>query len=219
MMTSRDTSSENDVLYQFAMNYRHPDAEQLDDYVRRYPGHADALMALAIELVLEQASENAEATVVKADEADAETDAMLSRAMSLFQNRLFEVQKSQNAAVTEHRTQRPAAASRDLFGQRSTAYMKMLCEKLDVSGLFLKRLRDREILAETIPLAFIRLMAQVMEEIEAEVASYFARSPQIAKHVHFMSEVTPAVQGQITFEQAVRTSAMTSEQQTRLLAL
>lgn len=219
MMTSRDTSSENDVLYQFAMNYRHPDADQLDDYVRRYPGHAEALMALAVELVLEQASEKAEATSVEADDADAETDAMLSRAMSLFQNRLFEVQGTQNGAVAEQRTQRPAAASRDLFGHRSTADMQILREKLDVSVLFLKRLRDREILAETIPMAFIRLMAQAMEEIEAEVASYFAAPPQIARRVHFKSEVTPAVQAQIPFEQAVRTSAMTSEQQARLLAL
>ena len=44
-----------DVLYQFALAKRTPDAEVLDEFVRRYPEHAGALTDLAIGIVLDQA--------------------------------------------------------------------------------------------------------------------------------------------------------------------
>jgi hypothetical protein len=219
MTTARETSSENDVLYRFAMSYQHPNADQLDEYVRRYPAHADALTSLAIELALERANAASEGADAETYRPNSETDAMLSRAMSHFQNRLYEMQTSQKGARPVPEVQSTAAVSRDLFAQRTPAQMKTLREKLDVSPLFLKRVRDREISPNTIPVGFIRRLATELTELENEVTHFLAGRTQIAANARFKSDVTPTVGRQITFEEAVRSSGMTHEQQTRLLAL
>ena len=51
MMTPRAASSENDVLYEFALCYTHPDPRMLDEFVRAHPAHADALTTLALAVV------------------------------------------------------------------------------------------------------------------------------------------------------------------------
>lgn len=219
MMIARDASSENDVLYRFAMSYQHPDADQLDEYVRRNPAHADALTALAIELAIEHANGPQEGSDAETYQVDSDTDATLLRAMSHFQNRLFEAQTAQKGGIAEHPSVNSGRTPRDLFAHRSPTQMQTLREKLDISPLFLKRLRDREIRATTIPPAFIRLIATAVEVVETEVTLYFAGRPQIAANVNFKSDVTPTVGDQVTFEQAVRNSGMTPEQQARLLAL
>lgn len=218
MITTRETSSESDVLYQFALSYHHPDVQQLDDFVRRYPGYADALTTLAIELALEHANSKEDETAVEAYQPDAETAAMLSRAMSRFQNRLYAVRAVQTAVPPEHLTKK-AQATRDLFGWRSRDEMQRLSAKLDVSQLFLKRMRDREIRSDTLTDGFIHYVAQTMEEPQEDVALHFAGKPQIAAHQYFKSEVTPTAGLQLTFEEAVRSSGLTPEQQARLLAL
>lgn len=43
----------NDVLYEFALAMEKPNAGTLDDFVRRYPQHADALKDFAVELALD----------------------------------------------------------------------------------------------------------------------------------------------------------------------
>jgi hypothetical protein len=218
MMSTQGASSENDVLYQFAMSYQHPDAEQLDEYVRRYPQHADALTILAVELSLEkqlEASESAD----EAYEADSQAQAMLSRAMSHFQNLLYEIRTSDDAQAPESHPTRVTVAAVDLLAHRTPAQMQDLGKNLDVSPLFLKRVRDKEIRLDTIPARFVALLAQALEVALSEVRLYLSGPPEIAAHLKFKSDVTPAAGHQMTFEQAVRSSALNAEQQERLLSL
>jgi hypothetical protein len=221
MKTSRDTSSENDVLYQFALSYRHPNPQLLDDFVRRHPGHADALTTLAIELALEDLVGNEDRAVAEPSEAEPEpeTAAMLSRAMSRFQNRLHAVRTAQDAATAPRPTD-PAESLRDPFARRTTEQMRIVIMRLDASPLFVMRLRDRGIDAATMTAGFIRRVAEALEEPEVVVRAHFAAPAQVQLQGLYKSDMTPyASQKKLIFEEAVRTSGLTPEQQARLLAL
>lgn len=49
-----------DVLLRFAVAKAVPDRDLLDDFVRRYPQHAEALADLAVDLVLAYYTEDAD---------------------------------------------------------------------------------------------------------------------------------------------------------------
>jgi hypothetical protein len=220
MKTSRDTSSENDVLYQFALSYRHPNPQLLDDFVRHYPDHADALTTLAIELALEDLLGNEDRVVVEPSQAEPEpeTAAMLSRAMSRFQNRLHAVRTAQDAAAAPRPTDRPEGL-RDPFALRSTEQMQVVIMRLDASPLFVMRLRDRGIDAATMTAGFIRRVAEALEEPETVVCAHFAAPAQMQLRALYKSDITPSAGQKLSFEEAVRTSGLSLEQQARLLAL
>jgi hypothetical protein len=217
MMTTRDASSENDVLYEFALAYKHPDAQQLDDFARRFPRHADALTTLAIELALECRAGDEQA-VPDQSEQNAETAAILSRAMSRFQNRLYAMRASEGAIISNERTS-AAPTPRNPFSSRSREQIRGLEMSLDVSPLFLKRLRDREIRSDTMTPGFIHYVAAGLQEPESVIAMHFVTKGQIPAQIHFKSDGMPAVRPQLSFEEAVRASGLTPEQQARLLAL
>ena len=52
MITTTQTPL-RDAMYAMSLAKPVPDAELLDDFVRRYPQHADALTEFAIELAIE----------------------------------------------------------------------------------------------------------------------------------------------------------------------
>jgi hypothetical protein len=213
MMSTRDASSENDVLYEFALGYEHPDPQRLDEFVRAHPTYAEELTTLAIELAIERTGDN---EPVVSEELDPKAEALLSKAMSHLQNRLYGIRTAHASAGPETSRTKP----RDLFGSRSREQMRELTINLQVSPLFVRRLRDCEIRADTMTPGFVREVAEVMKEPQTDVSHYFAKTtPQLSRHEFYKSEVTPTVGRQITFEEAVRSSGLTAEQQARLLAL
>ncbi|MDO8534389.1 MAG: hypothetical protein Q7S17_06570 [Xanthobacteraceae bacterium] len=78
-----------DAMYAMSLAKAVPDAELLDEFVRRYPEHADALTEFAIELALDGLQHGDDDLDVPAD-PDA-ISPVVSRVMSQFQNRLFEI--------------------------------------------------------------------------------------------------------------------------------
>jgi hypothetical protein len=218
MTTTREASSENDVLYEFALAYQDPDAQKLDDFARRFPRHADALTTLAIELALECRAGDERSVPDHPQQDDADTAAILSRAMSRFQNRLYAVRASKDAITTNNRSS-AEPAPRNPFSSRSREEFRGLEVSLDISPLFLKRLRDREIRSDTMTPGFIHYVAVGLEEPASVVAMHFRAKGQLPAQIHFKSLEMPSVRPQLTFEEAVRGSGLTPEQQARLLAL
>jgi hypothetical protein len=211
MTPTRETSSENDVLYEFALGYQHPDPQQLDEFVRAHPAYADALTALALELAIEH---TAESPSLVNERAEAQTEAVLSRTMSHFQNRLYAIRLAQGPEHTGD------TKPRELFGSRSRAQMQALQTTLDISPLFLRRLRDCEILVDTMTPGFIASVAEAMAEPVPAMAQYLSRSSaRLSAREFYKADAAPHVGQQLTFEEAVRSSNLTPEQQARLLAL
>lgn len=214
-MTTTTTPSPaplRDVLYQFSLAKDVPDAELLDDFVRRYPEHAKALTDFAIELALDALCPEEPATVPC--EAGHLSPAV-STAMSRFQNALFTA-RAKRPAVTSHAAPEAvpnpfAALSRDAF--------RALAADIQATGVLLCKLRDRQVQPTTITDGFQRFLAGKMSVPPGILAAHFAAPPQLGMHQHFKADQKPEAGAQQSFDAAVRTSGLTAEQQAFLLSL
>lgn len=86
MISNHPATPLDEVLYQFSLAKPEPDAELIDEFVRRYPEYATAITDLAVSIVLDAARGRDEE-----DDAPAFASSAVSLAMSRFQNRLYEV--------------------------------------------------------------------------------------------------------------------------------
>lgn len=187
-------ADEESVLMAFSMEPSHG-RETLERYIREYPQHATALIDCSIDLLYEPPVEDVSATVV--------SDSAVDKAWQRF----------------ERAVQQPDAEVENPFAKLNTSGFKSLARSLDVSNLFLMRLRDRAISAATIPAQFVEKLASELGATVQAVGAYLQVPPGMVSGHAFRSSVKPSVGEQITFDQAVATSQLTPEQQATLKAL
>lgn len=207
-MTTNDRDKQiplSDALYEFALTDT-PRAEVLDDLTRRYPQHAAELTAFAIAWALEPARDDDEETV---DSAAAETSAAVTRAMSRFQNKLYEVGVSAPKPV--------AVPAENPLLKLDREGVRALAVELDVNTLFVTRLRDRRIRPETIPPEFSRRVANAMKVPVEVISAHFGAGPVIHHAVRHKSDQKPEAITQQSFEEAARASQLTDAQLKKLL--
>ena len=210
---SRRPAPLRDVLYELSLAKEIPDAELLDDFVRRYPEHAAALTAFAMEVVIE---------AVRPDEpaaagTTAEVSPAVSRAMSRFQNKLHEVKAG--AFSEKGREAADVVLAENPFGALGRSQYRALVVFLNVNSLFLNRVRDGEITWETIPVEFLNRLASGLNVAVDVVSGYLQQGPRSQAAQFYKAEKKPEVGPQQTFEDAVRSSGLTEEQQRYLLSL
>ncbi len=212
-MNVSDSTPLKDVLYAFSMAQPIPNAELLDDFARRYPAHAAALTDFAVSIVLdlargedEEAYQGIEPTVSKA----------VSRAMSRFQNKLFEVQQPRTGRATLAATQTAAV---NPFSALDRKGFRHLAENLKCNSVFIQMLRDREIEPASIPPRFTQLISDELNVPMELVAAHFAAQSQVYGGQYYKSEEKPHASSRVTFEEAVKQSGLTEEQQRYLLGL
>jgi hypothetical protein len=213
-MNVSDSTPLKDVLYAFSMARPIPNAELLDDFARRYPTHAAALTDFAVSIVLdlarggddEEAAHAIEPTVSKA----------VSRAMSRFQNKLFEVQQSRTTGATLAATQSDVV---NPFAPLDRKGFRHLAEHLNCNAVFVQMLRDREIEPATIPPRFTQKVSDELSVPMELVAAHFAAQPQVYGGQYYKSMEKPRASTRVSFEDAVKKSGLTEEQQTYLLGL
>jgi hypothetical protein len=97
---------------------------------------------------------------------------------------------------------------------------RALVSQLDVNSAFLSKLRDRTIEPISIPKAYCRHLAQEMnEDTEAMVAHLYAPQASVAAGRQlYKAEGKPTATARQSFEEAVKTSGLSEEQQRRLLS-
>lgn len=202
------------VLYEFSVAKPVPDAELLEEFVRQYPAYVSALTDLAVDLALD-ASIGDEETNVEA--VSPEVSASVSRAMSRFQNRLFEVKGNtqQTAAAPIQRT----AHAENPFTKLSREQFRDVTKRLNCNTVFAGLLRDRQINADTMTPGFKSWVAQEMQVPPAFMAAHFAGHSEMPRGQLYKADEKPAAVQKISFEEAVRTSGLTPEQQEFLLSL
>lgn len=196
-MSTRDSSApdEEAVLLAFSVEPNH-DRETLERYINEFPEYAAALIDCSIAFMVEAGADGRAAAVSSDDAVD--------KAWQRFQ-----------LAVEE-----PAVADViNPFAKLNPSGFKAVARSLDVSNLFLIRLRDRAIDAATIPRRFIEKLASELGASARDVGEYLRSSPAIVSGHSFRSNVKPAVTEQITFLQAIETSQLTPAQQEALRAL
>jgi hypothetical protein len=215
MITTATQTSLRDAMYAMSLAKAVPDAELLDEFARRYPQHADALTEFAIELAIDSLMHRSDEEDVPAD-ADAISD-VVSRVMSQFENQLFERRQARAATPPV----RAATASvENPFAALDRQGFRSLVSQLDVNSAFLSKLRDRTIEPISIPKAYCRHLAQEMDEdAEAMVAHLYAPQESVAAGRQlYKAEGKPAATARQSFEEAVKTSGLSEEQQRRLLS-
>lgn len=193
MQPNDPTTSEEDVLLSFSVE---PDQgpETLERYLKLYPEYKEALVECAVEM----ASMPQEISPVWV--SDEEVDGAWHR----FKN---EVEAERESLAKES------------FRQLSAESFKDLALRLGINSLLLVRIRDKGILAASIPAAFIRQLAAELGAPLESVMSYLDGPATLGSSSRFRSSKKPTAGDKLDFETAVKSSKLTPDQESALLAL
>jgi hypothetical protein len=203
-----------DVLYAFALAKAKPDAELLDEYVRRYPSHATVLTDFAIEMVLDAARDELE----DASKPTAlEVTPTVSRVMSRFQSRLFDVRRAvMTGAGHASGSVVPVA---NPFATLDRKAFRELTHSLQANPVFVAKLRDREIDSGTMSDGFRRRIADETKVPLDLVVAHFTARAEVSAGQFYKADTKPTAPLKQSFEEAVKTCGLTDEQQRYLLSL
>lgn len=201
----------DDVLHAFAMAKAVPDPGTLEEFTRKYPAYADELTEFAVDLLLDSAIED------EADETDTDESVSpaVSRAISYFQNALYELEKKSAAPL------QAVPQTKNLFADMNRARFRSVADGLHANNTFMMKLRDRTIEPDTVisRTGFCEMVAQETGEPMNLVIAHFKGPPVLARRQHFKSNEKPTISGRESFEEAVRNSGLSPEQQSYLLGL
>ena len=196
MNTENSRLDEEEVLLAFSVEPRH-DRVTLEYYLNQYPEHSLALVDCSIEMMMDASHSD--------DEVQVSSDQVADQAWRQFQAAMGSVQGT--------------AAIANPFAQLQPTAFKSIAKRLDVSNLFLIRVRERAIDAATFPRRFVQQLAAELGATVDAVSAYLRSPPTMASSLSFRSNVKPEVAAQIPFDQAVETSQLTPSQKEALQAL
>jgi len=203
-----------DVLYEFSLAKTTPDAELLDEYVRRYPAYATVLTDFAVELIFDAALGEGDIALEPVEFAVSPT---VSRAMSRFQNRLFAVGRS--GAVAAKHISAQSTSVENPFTSLDRKGFRDLANRLHANTVFVAKLRDREIDSDTMTDGFRQCVADEAKAPLDLVAAHFAAHSEIRHGQFYKAEGKPIAAPKQSFQEALKTSGLTAEQQQYLMSL
>lgn len=201
-----------DALYELSLSQAIPNAEALDDLVRRFPHHADEITDFAVALALELLQEKHETHQINVSENKKITSPEVERAMSRFQNHLYQVQQS------ERLNQMSGGASvgnpYNPFIDLNKDEFRSLAKNLNTTNVFLAKLRDRQIRHSTMSKGFKQCVAS-KAGIPMDLLSAHFEAPPIfsGQRQFYKSDQKPESMQKQTFLEAVMSSGMTPDQQ------
>lgn len=193
-----------------------PDAKLLDDLVRRYPQFSAELTEYAVAIAVDSLRGD---RVIEAAEAAIDPNVVspaVSRAMSHFQNRLHAVT---TGVVQETGARETVSDASNPFSSLSRAEFRGLAGRLNANAVFVGKLRDRQIDPDTMTSGFRKRVADELTAPLDVVVVHFAARQSTPIGQYFKAEGKPSVGAQQSFEEAVRNSGLTEEQQRYLLGL
>ena len=211
-----------DAFYVLSLERRIPDAEVLDDIVRRYPEHATQMTEFVIDLVLDGLHD----TVTESEKANRDTDDQaispaVSRAMSRFQNRLYSVKKADEAGADHESLASEGIGTFNPFGGLNREEFRNLEAELDANAAFVAKLRDRQVDPEGMSNGFHKEVAEKLNVPTHVLVAHLA-APEIgvpASRQFFRAIDRPSAGKRQSFEEAVRSSGLSERQQQRLMSL
>ena len=207
-----------EALYALAMAGSTPNARVLDEVVRKYPQFADELTDLAVELVLD--SLRGIPAAVEEEVVDpGKVSPAVSRAMSRFHNRLYELRRATEATPT---ARVPASAPVvNPFEALSREEFRAFADRIGANTVLVHKLRDRQIEPETIPDSFMRRVSDELKIPVERLAAHFAVTgvSEGASRQFYKADDKPKHDQRQTFSDAVRNAGLTDEEQRHLLSL
>ncbi|HYD82760.1 MAG TPA: hypothetical protein VEA63_01885 [Opitutus sp.] len=207
-----------EALYELAMTDRALDAALLDEFVRRFPQYSQELTDFAVEQALEALSERADSDGVA---QHATVTPEVSRALSAFHNQLHVIAQSANHRSEQNRLPDDAGIAINPFEALSRDDFRGLARRMKVNTVFLGKLRDRQLDPSTIPERFLEMVAREARAPLSVVVAHFAAAPveiRSGKQFYKADEKPQAIKRQ-SFDEAVRGSGLSQEEQADLLRL
>lgn len=189
-------TDEEEVLMTFAVEPLH-DRATLERYIAEYPQYRQALVDCAIEMMVDSARPEVEL---------APNDAVVDQAWARFQAEMAPADAAPEVVT-------------DPFAKVGPTLFKALAKRMDLSSLFLVRVRGRAIAAATYPQRFIQRLAGELETSPKALLDFLRAPPTMAPGLSFRAAVKPEVADQISFETAVETSQLSPAQKDALLNL
>jgi hypothetical protein len=193
-MTTTPQASKADVLHAFSAE-ANINADTLAKYLKLYPQFRESLVDLSIELYSAPSFDEIVSEDVSSPNA--------KQAWSKFQSML---NASDPAAVTYDPVENPLSGLSD---QR----FREVARELNISRLFLSRLRDCTLEVATIPKQFLHLLADALKLTADQLQTALDAPPKIAQGQSYKSMAKPRAQGKITFDDALTQSGLSEEQQ------
>lgn len=210
-MNHTTTRELHDAFYELAMVEPWPDPATLDTLTRLYPDAAFELTRFAIDLTIDRLSGDASFEPEQSDVLDPAVMLAISR----FHNKMFELNRDLPKAA--RRTAEPLP--QNPFRSLDQNSFKATATALGANPAFVMKLRDRRIVAETIPQAFLDFVSNVTTFSREVLWSHLsAGSNVIPTGQHFKSDAKPVSGRKQTFEEAVRSSGLTDGQVSHLLS-
>jgi hypothetical protein len=213
-MIEINTSTLRDAMYAMSLSKKVPDADLVEEFARRYPKYAGALTDFAVELAIDALLHDDEDEFEIPGDPD-EVSPVVSRVMSLFENRLFEVREGR--AVKSARGY--SIAVENPFAALDRERFRTLATCVGANTVFLAKLRDRQIDPVTIPDRYCSHVADEMGEPLEVLRAHLYAPPEVAVARQFYkAERKPVATGRQSFVEAARGSGLDNEQQKWLLA-
>ncbi len=207
-------TSLRDLFYAFSLAKEVPDAELLDEYVRLYPNHAAALTDFAIEMIIDAANGRVQGT---SEFGELKVSATVSRVMSRFQSRLFDTRGTE--AISAGHVAMSLVPVANPFATLNREDFRRLGRSLRANPVFMAKLRDREIDPSTMTDGFRRRIADETKAPLDLVVAHFAARSEIRPGQFYKADEKPTAVFKQSFQDAVKTSGLTEEQQQYLLSL
>ena len=205
-------------LYVLSTEQDVPDANLLDDVVRRYPEFGEELTEFAIAIAVDTL--RGERVVEDAERAidPSAVSPTVSRAMSRFQNRLHAVTAAAGAAELRS-TRADTADAPNPFSGLPRNEFRAFAARLNANTVFVSKLRDRQIDPATMTPGFQKRVADELKAPLDIVVAHFAAHPAAPSRQFFKAEGKPSTGTQQSFEEAVGSSGLNDAQQKFLLEL
>ncbi len=189
-----------DALQELLAAAEAPDAEALEEILRRYPEHAAEVTEFAVEWALQD-------LLPATDDDDGASGSKVPAAMARFRARLDQLDAPSSSATPQ-----------DPFADRSPTELVGLATRLGLDKILVAKLRDRKILGETVPRALQEGLATELGVSPAVIAAHLTAPPTIPHGANFKAQRAPEAAAKESFEQAVRRSSLAEGEQGRWLS-
>ena len=186
-------SDRDQALMEFALSDQEPLSDRLALFISINPQYAASFARLARELEAFHASPETELTQSEA------SDQLLALQVAI-------------QAVD-------VAGAADPIEMLSPAQLKGLAAHLNANSIFVTRLKDRLIDTAGMSEGFISAIAAVLSDSLENIRASLARPPQIAAGTAFKAKGKPRAVPKQSFEEALKASGLTQEQQDKLREL
>lgn len=208
-----------DVFFELVSSVERPDAETLEDFVGRYPQFAAELTDFAVEWALQDllpAEESSDEAGGAGDEpgTSAVPTSAVTTAMRRFRERLAELDQAAGAADGAT----VPGAGTDPFAGRGPAELARIASDLGLDKTIMAKLRDRKIVADTVPRALRQGLAEHLEVPLPAIAVHLSGPAVVQAGVSFKAPEAPRTGPKEPFAEAVRRSFLPEEEKARWLA-